>query len=316
MPETARIATTDVAHALASFQAALRHWGRTLTVTTTAGNTSLSDTRLAGVRQFVAGGMIVPVLHMTRTIIGRDSTIETFDGIPVAIRNAGGIVRAAGWNINLGTFAATADAASVDGQSHPTMQVQIVDGTRPDGGGPVAGVFVNAGTLRTSAAGRLWIDAQSADARLVNLGRIDAGGSTVLNTEVIGIGEIRLEAPGFLNGLPEGASVTANRAVGPGQVVTFNGGGDLRIADLPAFRALIRGFGTAPGAAHVEQERIDLIGLDVTAISYRGDRRAGVLRLEHDGTRLGELRFAGPYTAASFALSRGEAGTTILARPG
>jgi hypothetical protein len=248
-----------------------------------------------------------PALELGWTVIGADSTIK-LGGVSGGRTTAS--IAVEGNTFNYGTVAV---ALTMRGPPVPSFLTIDV------GGGAGRTSFFNAGTLSsgTATSCMLTVHAASGQARLVNTGSVDVGTNVTLDINVIGQGKLAFGVP-FSPGPTSpsvGPTLEATRAVGSGQTVDFAARGfdshGTLILDSPGnFNGLITNFVASTGNfAFLHTDRIELKGVDISALHYDGTAESGVLTLQNASDTVGHLRFAGSFTTDSFqivALANGD----------
>jgi hypothetical protein len=103
------------------------------------------------------------------------------------------------------------------------------------------------------------------------------------------------------------SQVEVDHTVGRGQVFDMTSDGSLTIGDVKDFHGTIRGFSGPhdsglPGLPAIVQDKIDILGVNVTNATYKGTANDGTLTLKSGNKAVGNIHFDGDYRAAHFSV--------------
>jgi hypothetical protein len=174
-------------------------------------------------------------------------------------------------------------------------------------------LFVNDGTINSSAGSNTYINGKTAGATLANSGKIHVGSLVKIDATVTGSGTMDFIAPAVpLMGVPgvlKYSTLELDRGVSADQKINMHNDGKLVIGDLGDFHAVIQEF---TGLRHfnpnkpnlVSQDVIDLKGRHgVSGVVYNGNQNGGVLTVFNSLHAVaGTINFAGDYTHAHFSV--------------
>ena len=201
------------------------------------------------------GSAGAPTLTLDRTFIDATSRILTL-GSPTQTN----VMAADGTNWNFGDITLYLNPPGGH-DPDPDQGSNIIDlGVDPARPG-AAPNLVNVGTINSAYGSVNRIDGLTADAKVTNDGRIEAGKLTI-DADVVGHGTISFFAPYPLFTAPPPSplvvsSLELDRAVGAGQTIDMSNDATLVLADPGAFDATIKGFGGPTPVGTLTAQELD-----------------------------------------------------------